>query len=66
MQQIKLFKGVESEIGELQKEVNTWLKESGAKVLNIFGNISPQTTSAQSAGKRFLASDILIAVVYEE
>ena len=40
MQQIKIFKGVESETGALEAEVNRWLAESKARVINLFGNIA--------------------------
>ena len=42
MQQIKIFKGLEGEIAALEKQVNTWLAESGARVLQITGNIAAQ------------------------
>ncbi len=43
MQQIKLFKSLESDIGSLEAEVNAWLRESEVKVLSITGNIAPQS-----------------------
>lgn len=70
MQQIKIFKGIESDLAFLEKQVNAWLKESGVHVRNIFGNISPQSaaadpeTSSLSKGI-FSPSDILLVVVFE-
>ena len=49
MHQVKFFKGIESEVSELQAEVNAWLAESGANVVNMFGNIAPQTTKPEGA-----------------
>ena len=43
MQQVKLFKSLESDINSLEAEVNGWLRESGVKVLSITGNIAPQS-----------------------
>jgi hypothetical protein len=70
VRQIKLFKGVERELGDLEKQVNDWLVNNDAKVVNIFGNISPQTMRDQARtgdpGGSFAGSDILLVVVYEQ
>jgi len=67
MQQVKLFKGVESELGELEKAVNAWLSESGATVIHMASNIAPQTEGAGggSGGRMYGASDVLVSIVYE-
>ncbi len=70
MQQIKLFVDIESNLETLESKVNAWLKESGAKVVNIFGNIAPQTATPESklkslGDRAFASSDVFIAVVYE-
>jgi hypothetical protein len=71
MQQIKIFKGIENELSILEREVNEWLVESGAKVLQIFGNLAPQSIppTAKSSGlstSEFAPSDALIVVLYEK
>ncbi len=67
MQQIRIFKGVETELRELERDINGWLQESHATIVNIFGNISPQSPSAPSkVGSKFSSSDIMIAIVYEK
>lgn len=69
MHQIKLFKSIESEISDLEREINAWLAESGATVINVFGNIAPQTivqSSGGAGGRTFAASDLFLAVVYEK
>ena len=76
MQQIKIFKGVEHELANLERDINAWLKSSKAKVLNMFGNIAPQTLQSigttpqllgaeRGAAKSFGASDVMIVVLYE-
>ena len=68
MQQIKIFKSIESDVSDLERDINAWLKESGARVVNVFGNIAPQTISdpEKARGSRgFSPSDVLIAVLYE-
>ncbi|REJ73026.1 MAG: hypothetical protein DWQ34_23230 [Planctomycetota bacterium] len=65
MRQVKLFKGVEAEIGSLESEVNSWIRESQVDVVGVRGNIAPQSTGGPSTGQRFTPSDILIIVEYE-
>ena len=71
MQQIKIFKALESEITSLEKQVNGWLAESGARVLQITGNIAPQGCSTDPkvgsiSANPFAASDIVVIVLYEK
>lgn len=64
MQLIKLFKSIETELRSLEDEMNSWIRETGARVISVTGNIAPQTGSTQPAGT-FSASDVLIIVLYE-
>ena len=50
MQQIKIFKGIENDLSALEAEVNAWLVESDVDVINIFGNIAPQSGVASNPG----------------
>jgi len=70
MQQIKIFKGMESDLDSLATEVNAWIQEAGVRVLQLTGNIAPQTQDsehkAQTIGRvGHAASDVLIIVLYE-
>ena len=70
MQQVKLFKGVENEVAALEKEVNHWIRQSGARIVSITGNIAPQsesggTTSGSLGGSQFASSDVLLIILYE-
>ncbi len=68
MQQIKIFKGIESELSELENRMNGWLKQTGARVIQITGNIAPQSgvTEQSSLGKSYTPSDIVVIVLYEQ
>jgi hypothetical protein len=70
MHQIKIFKGVESNLTGLEKEVNQWLYQSKARVANMFGNIAPQSirpnTDPETLGKGYAPSDVLLVVLYDE
>ncbi|MFN0132198.1 MAG: hypothetical protein ACKVW3_06660 [Phycisphaerales bacterium] len=76
MQQIKIFSGEEDRLSTMEKDINDWLKQSGAKVVQIFGNIAPQAVlkgtdatrpslSEAASSRRFAPSDVLICVLYE-
>ncbi|MDG2222833.1 MAG: hypothetical protein P8L85_15750 [Rubripirellula sp.] len=65
MQQIKIFKTVDTDIAETEKQINRWMRKSGARILSITGNISSQSNSGGGPMNSFSASDILIIVHYE-
>jgi len=67
MQKVKLFKSIESELLNMEKEINDWIKTSGARVISVTGNIAPQTggSSGIPLGS-FSASDVLIVIMYED
>ncbi len=76
MHQIKFFAAEEDSTLALEAEINAWLRQTKARIVNIFGNIAPQAVlnSPQHtripgadvpATRRFAPSDIFIAVVYE-
>ena len=75
MQQVKLFTGSEDQIGSLERSVNDWLRSSNARVINVFGNIAPQSVmpiseskaslSHEGGSRRFAASDVFMCIVYE-
>lgn len=71
MQQIKIFKGLETEVGALESKVNSWLAQGGVRVLNVIGNIAPQSPppdekSGALGMSAFSPSDVLIIVLYEK
>ena len=77
MHQIRIFTGIEGDTARLAKDVNDWLKSSKAKVVNIFGNIAPQSPleksetsklmgAEYSSARRFAPSDVMLVVVFEE
>jgi hypothetical protein len=70
MHQIKIFKGIENDLATLEAEVNTWLVESEARVVSMFGNIAPQSESAEDEARGlsksdFPPSDVLLVILFE-
>ncbi len=70
MQQVKIFKAMESDVDSLENEVNAWIRESGAQVVSVTGNIAPQSEASGSSVSglsqgRFAPSDVVLIVLYE-
>jgi hypothetical protein len=65
MQQVKIFKTVDTEIPELEKQINRWMRKSGARVLSITGNLAAQPHSGSGPLSSFTAGHILVIVLYE-
>ena len=73
MQHVKIFKGVEGDTATLEQEINQWITETGARIVQMSGNIAPQspgngpTTGGLGGGgsSGFIASDVLVILVYE-
>ena len=70
MRQVKIFKGIEVDVAKLEAQINAWIRESGAQVVSITGNIAAQTTGSHSSssglgGSPFPPSDVIVIVLYE-
>jgi len=71
MNQIKIFKGLENDLQTLEQDVNAWLAESDVRVVQIFGNLAPQTLQPRAQGgglstTDFAPSDVMMVVLYDK
>ena len=72
MHRIKLFKGLESEVEHLEKQVNDWAGSEGVKILQISSCIAAQSYNPSAKSGSSLqsnisaSSDVLITVLYEK
>ena len=66
-QQVKLFKGVESDLNEIERRVNEFLSEQAASIVSLTGNIAPQSSAADNhkLATGYVPSDVLLILVYE-
>jgi len=64
MQQVKIFKSVDNELGDMETQINRWVVESKVTILSIHGNIAPQAGKHGLQGS-FSAADVLVIVLYE-
>ena len=65
MQQVKIFKSVDTEMTEMERQINRWMRKSGARVLSITGNLASNPSVGTGPLNSFAASDIFIIVLYE-
>ncbi len=66
VQKVKLFKSIESELTNLESEINEWVKTTGARLISVTGNIAAQSGAGSAPLGSFSASDVLIVIMYEE
>ncbi len=64
IQQVKIFKGIESDRDQMEKDINRWIRKTGAKVISITGNISSSAPPSYAMSS-FSGNDILLIVLYE-
>lgn len=64
MQQVRIFEVLETNLQELEDEINTWLRETKVKIISITGNVAPQSQISQPKA-RPAPSDVLLVVLYE-
>ena len=65
MQQVKIFKAVDTELAELELEINRWIQKYRPKIVSITGNLASQAGSAGGPMSSFAAGDVVIIVLYE-
>ena len=69
MYQVKIFKGIESNLAGLEKEINAWLAETNARVVQVFGNLAPLSGGRNEENSLsaypYAASDVMMVVLYE-
>ena len=63
MQQVKIFKSVDTELGDMESQMNQWIVDSKVTILSIHGNISPQAGKHGIQGS-FSAADVFVIVLY--
>ncbi|QDV11142.1 hypothetical protein CA51_10030 [Rosistilla oblonga] len=69
MQQVKIFKSIESELDQLEVEINRWiarLHKKGGKVVKLEGNIAPKSGGGGTGPmSSFSASDVMVIILFE-
>jgi len=70
MHQVKIFKGLESDLAALERQINGWLAAEGIRVINIIGNMSPQSPPPEKTGGIGMTpwppSDVVVIIHYDK
>jgi len=68
IQQIKIFKSVDTELAELEREINRWMRKvsaSGGNIVAVTGNLANQPTAGGGPMNSFAGGDVIVIVTYE-
>lgn len=65
MQQVKLFKSVDTELPEMERQINRFLRKSGAKLISVTGNLTASSSASGGPMSSFAAGDVLVILTYE-
>ncbi|MEO1525258.1 MAG: hypothetical protein AAFX06_07460 [Planctomycetota bacterium] len=65
MQQVKIFKSVDTETEDLEKQINRFIRKNNIRVLSITGNLAAAPAPAGGAMSSFSAGDVMIIVLFE-
>lgn len=65
VQQVKLFKGVDTEMADLEKQINRFIRKNNIRVLSITGNLSPSPSAGSGPMNSFAGGDVLLILLYE-
>lgn len=65
MQQIKLFRAIDTELEELERTINRWIRKTGVRILSIQGNLTSAGSSSGPGMSSFAGGDVLIIVHFE-
>lgn len=65
VQQVKLFKGVDTELAEIEKQINRFIRKYNVRVLSITGNLAPSGAAANGPMNTFSGGDVMVILLYE-
>ena len=63
--QLKIFKSVDTDLEELERQMNRWIRKTGVKVISVTSNLSAQPVPSNGAMNSFAASDVMFTILYE-
>ena len=65
MQQIKIFKAVDTELEDLEKQINRFIRKNNVRVLSISGNHSAAMDSSGGPMNTFSGGDVTVIMLFE-
>lgn len=65
MQQVKIFKSVDTEIDDLEKQINRFIRKHNVRVLSISGNHSAAAAANTGPMNTFSGGDVTVIMLFE-
>jgi hypothetical protein len=65
VQQVKIFRGADTEVEDIEKQINRFIRKNGIRVLSITGNFASNPPTGSSAMSSFAGGDIMIILLFE-
>lgn len=65
MQQIKIFRSVDTESDDLEKQINRFIRKNNIRVLSISGNHSASLDAGSGPMNSFSGGDITVILLFE-
>ncbi len=65
MQQVKIFKSVDTEIEDLEKQINRFIRKNNVRVLSISGNHSASPDVSGGPLNSFSGGDVTVIMLFE-
>lgn len=65
MQQVKIFKAVDTELDDLEKQINRFIRKHNVRVLSISGNHSASMDSNSGPMNTFSGGDVTVIMLFE-
>jgi hypothetical protein len=65
VQQVKIFKAVDTELDDLEKQINRFIRKHGVRVLSLSGNHSPSMSAGSGPMNSFSGGDVTVIMLFE-
>ncbi|MCC9601803.1 DUF4827 domain-containing protein [Stieleria sp. JC731] len=65
MQQVKIFKATDTELEDMEKQINRFIRKNDIRVLSISGNHSPAPSAGSGPMNTFAGGDVTVIMMYE-
>jgi hypothetical protein len=65
VQQVKIFKSTDTELEDLEKQINRFIRKNQVRVLSISGNHSSAPDTSSGPMNTFAGGDVTVILLYE-
>jgi len=65
VQQVKIFKSTDTELEDMEKQINRFIRKNNLRVLSITGNHSAAASGNGGPMSTFSGGDVVVILLYE-